>query len=79
MNELPEVSFEFPFMLIGILTMTYLKGLSRREIKSWYIGEGPEQRFRRCFAEGLIFDKKNIYGLDICYFFNFRALYIDTL
>ena len=73
-----QVRFEFPYTLIGILTMTYLKGQSRRVIKSWYIGGGPEQRFRLCFAEGLIFDlKKN--GLDTCYFFNFRALHIDTL
>ena len=55
-NELPEVRFEFPSMLIGIMIMTYLNGQSRRVIKSWYIGGGQEQRFRRCFAEGLIFD-----------------------
>ena len=53
-----QVRFEFPFTLIHILTMTYLKGQSRRLNESWYIGGGPEQRFRRCFAEGLIFDKK---------------------
>ena len=46
----------FPFTLIGILTMTYLKSQSRRVIKSWYIGGGQEQRFRPCLPEGLIFD-----------------------
>ena len=66
MNELPKIRFEFPFMLIDILIMTYLNGQSRRVIKSWYIGGGQEQRFRRCFPEGLIFFKKN--GLDKCYF-----------
>ena len=59
-NKLPEVRFEFPFMLMGLLTMTYLKGLSCRIVKSWYTDGSLEQRFRRCFAaKGLIFDKKN--------------------
>ena len=41
--------------------MTYLNGQSRRVIKSWYIGGGQEQRFRRCFPEGLIFKKKMVW------------------
>ena len=33
--------------------MGFLKGQSRRVLKPWYTGGGPEQRFRRCFTNGL--------------------------
>ena len=63
-NKLPEVRFEFPFMLMGLLTMTYLKGLSYRIVKSWYTDGCLEQRFRGCFAaKGLIFDFKKTHTL----------------
>ena len=35
-NELPEVFFEFPFNMIGELTMASLTGQSWRVLKSWY-------------------------------------------
>jgi len=47
LKELPEVRFEFPLILIGKWTMTFLTG------RSWYTGGDPEQGFRRCFADGL--------------------------
>ena len=53
LNELPEVRFEFPFILIGKSTMAFLTGQSWRVLKSWYTGGGPEQGFRRCFADRL--------------------------
>ena len=31
--------------------MAFLTGQSRRLLKSWYTGGGPEQEFRRCFAD----------------------------
>ena len=49
-----EVRFEFSFILIGKSTMTFSTGQSWRVLKSWYTGDGPEQGFRRCFADGLI-------------------------
>ena len=33
--------------------MAFLTNQSRRIRKSWYSGEGPEQGFRRCFADRL--------------------------
>ena len=42
-NELLELRLEFPFNLIS---------QSWRVLKSWYTGGGPEQGFRRCFADG---------------------------
>ena len=53
LNELPEVRFEFPFILIGKSTMTLSTGQSWRLLKSWYTGGGPEQGFWRGFADGL--------------------------
>ena len=54
LNDLPEAPFEeFPFILIGKWTMTFLTGQSWHVLKSWYTGEGLERGFRRCFAEGL--------------------------
>ena len=47
------MSFEFSFILIGKSTMAFLTGQSRRILKSWYTGEGPEQGFWRFFADGL--------------------------
>ena len=44
--------FEFPFILIGKLTMVFLTDQSWRALKSWYTVGGPEQGFRRCFADG---------------------------
>ena len=52
-NELPEVRLEFPFKLIGISTVPFLTGQSWLVLKSWYTGEGLEQRFRLSFADGL--------------------------
>ena len=31
--------------------MAFLTGQSRRVLKSWYTGGGPEQESRRCFAD----------------------------
>ena len=53
LNELPEVRFEFLFNLIGKSTMALISGQSWRVLKSWYTSWGPEQGFRRCFADGL--------------------------
>ena len=53
LDELAEVHFEFPFILIGKSTMTFLTGQSWHVLKSWYTAGGPEQRFQRCFADGL--------------------------
>ena len=53
LNELPEVRFVYPFILIGELTMAFLTGQSWHILKSWYTGAGPEQEFRCCFADGL--------------------------
>ena len=33
--------------------MAFLTGQSRRILKYWYSGDGPEQEFQRCFADGL--------------------------
>ena len=54
LNELTELGFELPFILIGKSTMAFLTGQSWRLLKSWYTGGGLEQGFQRCFAEGLI-------------------------
>ena len=54
LNELPEVRFEFPFILIGKSTMAFLTGQSWCILKSWYIGGSPDQGLWRCFADGLI-------------------------
>ena len=53
LDELPEVRFEFPFILIGKRTMAFLTGQSWRVLKSWCTGGRPEQEFRNCFADGL--------------------------
>ena len=45
LDELTEVLFEFPFILIGKSTMTFLTGQSWRVLKSWYTSGGPEQGF----------------------------------
>ena len=45
--------FEFPFILIGKSSMSFLTGQSCRVLKSWYTGGDPEQGFRRCLADGL--------------------------
>ena len=40
----------FPSILIEeSIIMAFLTGQSWRELKSLYTGEGPEQRFQRCF------------------------------
>ena len=44
-NELTEVRFDFPFNLIGKLTMAFLTGQSWHVLKSWYTGGGPEKDF----------------------------------
>ena len=53
LNELPKVSFEFPFNLIGKSTMAFLTGQSWRVLKSGYAGGHPEHGFWRCFVNGL--------------------------
>ena len=53
LNELQEKRFEFPLILIGKSTMTFLTGQPWHVLKSWYTAGGPEQRFQRCFADGL--------------------------
>ena len=53
LNELLEVRFQFPFMLIGILAMAFSTGQSWHVLKSWYTSGGPEQGFRPCFADRL--------------------------
>ena len=40
LNELPEVRFEFPFILIGKSTIAFWTGQSWRVLKSWYTGGG---------------------------------------
>ena len=45
--------FKFPFNVIGKLTMAFSTGQSRRVLKSLYTGGDPEQRFWRCFTDGL--------------------------
>ena len=45
--------FEFPFNLIGKLTMALLTGQSWQVPKSWYTGGGPGQGFWHCFADRL--------------------------
>ena len=52
LNELLGRCFEFPFKLIGSLTMAYLKGQSQHILKSWYTGGGLEQGQTRpdCFT-----------------------------
>ena len=47
LNDLLEVPFEFSFNLIGKSTTAFLTGQLWRLFKSWYIGGGPEQGFRR--------------------------------
>ena len=58
-SELPEMYFQFPFILIGKSTMAFLTGQSWRILKSWYTGGGgggkggAEQEFWHCFANRL--------------------------
>ena len=53
LNKLPEMSFKFPFNLIGKSTVAFLTGQSRHVLKSWYTGGGVEQGFRHRFADRL--------------------------
>ena len=53
LNGLQEERFEFPFILIGKSTMTFLTGQSWHVLESWYIGRDAKQGFRRCFEDGL--------------------------
>ena len=53
LNELPEVRFEFLFILIGKSTMAFLTDQSGRVLKFWCTGWGKEQGFQRCFADGV--------------------------
>ena len=50
-SELPEVHFEFPFNLIGKLTMVFFNRPIMVNLKSWYAGRGLEQGFWRCFID----------------------------
>ena len=52
-NEVPEVRFVFPFILIGQSTMAFLTGQSWRVLRFWYTGWSSEQGFRHCFADSL--------------------------
>ena len=47
------MNFEFPFNLIGKLTMAFLTGQPWCVLKSWNTGGGREQGFRHFFADGL--------------------------
>ena len=38
LNKVPEVRFEFPFIVIGISTMAFLTGQSWHILKFWYTG-----------------------------------------
>ena len=53
LNKLPESAFRISFILIGKSTMAFFKRpvMLRTQIRihRW----GPEQGFRRCFADGL--------------------------
>ena len=53
LNQLPEVRFEFLFILIGQSIMAFLTGQSWRVLRFWYTGWCSEQGFRRCFADSL--------------------------
>ena len=53
LNELSEMHFEFPSILIDKSTMAFLTGQSWRVLKCWYTGGGPEEGFQRCCADGL--------------------------
>ena len=53
LNELPEVCFQFPFILIGKWTKAFLKSQSWHVLKSRYTVGDPEQGFRRRFADRL--------------------------
>ena len=53
LKELPKMSFEFPFNLIGKSTMAFLTDQSWHVLKSCYTGGGIEQGFRHCFADRL--------------------------
>ena len=53
LKALPQKCFEFPFNLIGKLTMDFLTGQSWHILKSSYTGRGPGQGFWCCFADGL--------------------------
>ena len=53
LNELPEVHFKFPFILVDNLTIVFLTGQPLHMLKSQHTGEGLEQGFRCCFADGL--------------------------
>ena len=52
LNLLPEMRFEFLFILIGKSTMAFLTGQSWRVLKSWCTGGSLEEGFWRCFADG---------------------------
>ena len=52
-NQLPEVRFEFLFILIGQSIMAFLTGQSWRVLRFWCTGWGSEQGFRRRFADSL--------------------------
>ena len=57
-NELPEVRFEFPFILIGQWAMAFLIG------QSWRVHNyvGPEQGFRFFIADGLNQTFSSVFG-----------------
>ena len=46
LNKLPEVHFEFPFILIDKSTVASLTGQSWRVLKSWYTGGPHNNDFR---------------------------------
>ena len=52
-NNLPEMRYEFLFILIGKSTMAFLTDQSRRALKSRYTGGDQDQRFQRCFVDRL--------------------------
>ena len=50
-KELSEVSWEFPFILIGNSTLAFSRGQSWDLLNSWYTDRGPEHRLRLCLAD----------------------------
>ena len=45
LNKVPELRFEFPFIVIGKSTMAFLTGQSWRILKFWYTGGAKNKDF----------------------------------
>ena len=53
LNEVPEVRFEFPFIVIGKSTMAFLTGQSWRVLKPWYTCGAQNKDFGAISQTGL--------------------------